>query len=277
MDSLPGCAAVKDDFRPLLMGILNVTPDSFFDGGRYNSPDLALKRAMQIVEEGADIIDIGGESTRPGSDPVPAQEEIDRVCPVIEAIRRETSLPISVDTTKASVAEESLRLGASMVNDISGGVFDPGILDVAARYGSDIVLMHTKGEPGAMQCNPEYADLLGEIRDYLADSVKAALASGISPEKIILDPGLGFGKTLEDNYRILKNLAEFKKNGYRLLIGLSRKSMIGKLYCGEDDRLPATIALNTIALQNGADIIRVHDVRAHRLAMTAIYKLHEVS
>ncbi len=273
---MPGYA-VKNDFRPLLMGILNVTPDSFFDGGRYDTPDLALKRAMQMAEEGADIIDIGGESTRPGSGPVAAQEEMDRVCPVIEAIRRETSLPVSVDTTKASVAEESLRLGATMINDISGGVFDPGILDVAARYGSEIVLMHTRGEPGTMQMNTGYADLMGEIRDYLAYSVKAALAAGIPPEKIILDPGFGFGKTLEDNYRILKNLARFKKIGYRLLIGLSRKSMIGRLYHGEEDRLPATIALNTIALQNGADIIRVHDVRAHRLAMTAIFKLHEVS
>jgi dihydropteroate synthase len=259
------------------MGILNVTPDSFHDGGRYYEKNLAVEQAYRIRDDGADIIDIGGESTRPGSLPVPAGVEIDRVCPVIELIAKDIGIPISVDTTKSEVAHAALEAGASIVNDISGLTFDVGTAGAAARYGAGMVLMHIKERPETMQNDPRYGDLVGEIYGFLKEAVRKAVAAGVDRGKIIVDPGIGFGKTLEDNYRIIWNLREFKKLGLPVLIGLSRKSLIGKLYNGSEDRLPATIALNTASILNGADIIRVHDVKEHRLALAGLEMLKRVS
>jgi dihydropteroate synthase len=256
--------------RTLIMGILNITPDSFHDGGRYQPPEKAVERAFQIRLEGADILDIGGESTRPGANPVSAQEEMERVCPVVEKLAGNLDMPISVDTRKSAVAEAVLRAGASMINDTSALSFDENMAGVVARHGASIVLMHMKGTPETMQENPSYRDVTVEVCDYLRERSRYAVEHGIEREKIIVDPGIGFGKTVEHNYEIIVNLSYFKRMGFPLLIGLSRKSLIGKLYPEGTERLPATLALNAIAVNNGADIIRVHDVRAHRLALTAL-------
>ncbi|MBN1497895.1 MAG: dihydropteroate synthase [Spirochaetes bacterium] len=260
-----------------IMGILNVTPDSFHDGGRYFDRARAVARAYEIRDEGADIIDIGGESTRPGSEPVGPGEEIDRVCPVIEAIAGDIGIPVSVDTSKSAVARAALAAGAAIVNDISGLSFDDAMAGAVAERKAGIVLMHIQGRPATMQNNPRYDDLIGEIRGFLDEAVRRAVTAGIAREKIIVDPGIGFGKTLEDNYRIIHNLHKFKELGLPVLVGLSRKSLIGKLYQREEDRLPATIALNAAAIMNGADMIRVHDVRAHRLALEGLEMLKRVS
>ena len=256
--------------KTLIMGILNVTPDSFYDGGRYCNREDAVKRAFKLRDEGADIIDIGGESTRPGSKRISASEEIDRICPVIEAIIRDINIPVSVDTYKADVAEEALKLGAGMVNDISALTFDERMADVVARHNSLVVLMHIKGTPENMQINPQYKNLLEDIYLFLENAKQRALLSGIKRENIIIDPGIGFGKTLEDNYRILRNLDCFKRLECPVLVGVSRKSLIGRLQSGDQDRLYATIALNAVAAAGGADIIRVHDVLPHALAMISV-------
>ena len=263
--------------HPGIMGILNVTPDSFYDGGKYKDKERALRRAREMADEGADIIDVGGESTRPGAQPVSAQEEIDRVCPVIEAIVKEIPLMVSVDTTKSSVADAAVAAGAVIINDISGASFDHSMLDVAASSGCAIVLTHTSGRPGDMQKKIFYDDLLSDITAFLLKRKAAAVEKGIDAGNVILDPGIGFGKTLDDNYKIVKSIPELKKNGSPILIGLSRKSLIGKLYTKKEDRLAATIALNSVAVYSGADIIRVHDVKAHNLAMAALLKLKEVA
>jgi dihydropteroate synthase len=260
--------------KTLIMGILNVTPDSFYDGGRNFGRDKAIDKAYQLYKDGADIIDIGGESTRPGAETVSLTEEMDRVCPVIEAVAGEIDIPISIDTYKSEVAEEALKLGASIINDISGLTFDDRMAGIAAGYESYIILMHIKGSPKNMQINPHYNNLLEEIYSFLEHSKEKAVISGVDKDKIIIDPGIGFGKILEDNYRILNNIDFFKKMGFPLLIGLSRKSLIGKLYNNnDDDRLFATIALNSISTFNGADIIRVHDVREHYLASKSVEML----
>jgi len=256
--------------RTRIMGILNVTPDSFYDGGRYSSSDRALARAVEMAAEGADIIDVGGESTRPGSLPVEAGEEIDRVCPVIEKICGETGIPVSVDTTKSAVALEAVKAGASIINDISGLTFDPEVAAVAAEHKTGLVISHIRGIPENMQKNTSYGDLMKDILDFLNHSAENALKRGVARESIIIDPGIGFGKSFEQNYIILNNIGLLRGAGYPVLIGLSRKSLIGRLYQGEEDRLPATIALNAAAVLKGADIIRVHDVRAHKLAMAGI-------
>ncbi len=260
-----------------IMGVLNVTPDSFSDSGKYYEFHAAVDHAFRMRDDGADIIDIGGESTRPGAEPVAADLEIDRICPVIEAIRKDIGVPISVDTYKSRVAEAALAAGASMVNDISGLTFDADMARVAAGRGASVVISHIKGNPKTMQVDPRYDDLMGEIAGFLAASAGIALTAGIPKERIILDPGIGFGKSMEDNYRIINNISVLKTLGYPVLIGLSRKSLIGKLYDDDSDRLPATIALNAAAALNGADIIRVHDVREHRLAMAGIDALRKVS
>lgn len=259
--------------RCLVMGILNVTPDSFYDGGRYSTTEKSIERARQIFNEGADIIDIGGESSRPGSLPIPVQEEIDRVCPVIEYISKNIDISISIDTYKSKVADAAIKAGAKIVNDISAMSIDEEMAAVVAAHKTHIVLMHMKGEPQTMQNDTYYDDLLDEIYLFLGDRVKNALLHGIAHDKIIIDPGIGFGKSLNDNYEIIKNLNLFKELGFPLLIGLSRKSLIGQLYEEGADRLPATIALNTISVIKGADIIRVHDVREHCLALKAIEML----
>lgn len=264
--------------RVKIMGILNVTPDSFYDGGLFNSHDRAVERACDMENEGADIIDVGGESSRPGALPVTVDEEIKRVCPVIEAIAQKVNVPLSVDTRKFEVARLALEAGASIVNDISGLTGDDRIAGLVADHNASIVLMHMKGTPETMQNGPRYDDIIAEINNFLSRAVEAALRKGIKKEKIILDPGIGFGKTLEDNYHIINNLHHFKELGCPLLIGLSRKSLIGRLYSDESaDRLPATIALNAAAIMNGADIVRVHDVREHGLARESLEMLKRVS
>ena len=255
------------------MGILNVTPDSFYDGGRYTDYDSAIRRAHDIADEGADFLDIGGESSRPGAAPVHAQEEIDRVCPVIEYISRNINIEISVDTTKSAVADAALRAGASIINDISGLCHDESMASVIAAFNAGAVIMHMRGTPQTMQHDTVYGNVVKEVYEFLRDSVERAVEKGIQREKIILDPGIGFGKSVEDNYTLVKNAAYFKSLGLPLLIGVSRKSMIGRLFEGDFDRLPATIALHAAAALNGADIVRVHDVKAHRLALAAIEML----
>ncbi len=253
-----------------IMGILNVTPDSFYDGGVHNSMEKAFLHAVQMFKDGADIIDVGGESSRPGAEQVSISEETGRVVPVIERIIREIPIPVSVDTTKSQVAIEAVKAGASIINDISGLTFDPAIIKAAADYNTGLIINHIKGKPSDMQKNTGYNDIIKDILDFLNISVKNALDSGISGDKIIIDPGIGFGKSVEQNYIILNNIAKFRESGYPVLIGVSRKSLIGKLYTDDEDRLPATIALNAVAVNNGADIIRVHDVKANRLAMESI-------
>ena len=262
---------------PLVMGILNVTPDSFYDGGKYNSLDAALYHVKEMINDGVDIIDVGGESTRPGAATVSLEEEIDRVCPVIEKIMQEFNIPVSIDTQKSKVADEALRLGAIMVNDISGLQGDYDMPSTIARYNAYCVIMHIRGTPRTMQLNTEYDDLLSEISMYLNNSIAIAKNNRIADDKIIIDPGIGFGKSLEQNYIILNNIKYFKQLGYPVLIGLSRKSLIGKLYDTDEDRLPATIALNAIAMYNGVDIIRVHDVKVHKLIIKPLKMLYQVT
>lgn len=248
--------------RTHLMGVLNVTPDSFSDGGRFLKLEEAVKQGLKLSEEGADIIDIGGESTKPGSEPVPMEEELRRVLPVIEELAKRVDLPISIDTYKSRVAKEALDSGASMVNDISGLRFDPEMKKVVAKYDVPVVLMHIQGTPRNMQENPHYDNLIQEIKTYLSESIKIAREAGIDEDKIIIDPGIGFGKTLNDNLKILKNLVEFKSLGRPIMIGVSRKSIIGKILdLPTDERLEGSLASMAVAIISGANILRVHDVK----------------
>lgn len=249
--------------RTLIMGVLNVTPNSFFDKGKFFDKKNAIDHALAMVSQGADIIDIGGESTRPGAKEISAREEHDRVMPVIEAVIKKIKKPVSIDTRKAVVAREALKAGASIINDVSALRHDPAMADVAARYNAAVILMHMKGEPETMQNSPRYKDLIREISVYLKESVKIAVKAGVKKEDIILDPGIGFGKTLAHNLEILRRLKYFKALGYFLCIGTSRKSFIGKILGSDhpDDRLTGTIATCVAAIMNGADILRVHDVR----------------
>jgi dihydropteroate synthase len=254
----------KMDFssRTHIMGILNVTPDSFSDGGKFFKLDDAVKQGIKMAEEGADIIDVGGESTRPGSNPLTVEEELSRVIPVIEALSKEVDIPISIDTYKARVAKEALDAGAQMMNDISALRVDPEMKKVAAEYDVPIVLMHIKGTPKNMQENPYYEDVIGEITEYLQDSIKIATDAGVDAGKIIIDPGIGFGKRLEDNLNILKNLKKFSILGCPILIGCSRKSFIGKILdLSVEERLVGSLAALAVAVMNGANIVRVHDVK----------------
>lgn len=255
------------------MGILNITPDSFYDGGFYNSTKAAIDRAAGMVHEGVDIIDVGGESTRPGAKTVPLEQELERVIPVIESIASRFDVVISVDTTKHEVARAAIQAGAHMINDISGLTFDLQMLPLAVESGVYCSIMHTAARPEIMQSVYSYDNVVDEVLGFLSSQIEAAMTAGMSKEKIIIDPGIGFGKSLDDNYALLSAIPRFKQTGVTLLIGLSRKSLIGKLYDFEADRLPATIALNTASVLFGADIIRVHDVREHVLAMRAVEKL----
>ncbi|MBU0596204.1 dihydropteroate synthase [Candidatus Bipolaricaulota bacterium] len=256
------------------MGILNVTADSFYDGGRYGAFDLAVERAVQMIEEGADVIDVGGESTRPGSLPIPAQQEIDRVVPVIEALRGDFSTAISIDTTKATVAREALAAGASVINDVSALRFDADMPALIAKSGAFVVLMHMLGTPGTMQKNPVYEDAVAAIRSFLAERIAAANEAGIPADRIIIDPGIGFGKTLAHNLAILRDVHRFAELGPPVLIGLSRKSFLGAMIdAAADERLAGTIAANAVAVRNGADILRVHDVKEGRQAAAVAMRL----
>jgi len=254
------------------MGVLNVTPDSFYDKGRFFSQKKAVKHALDMEREGADIIDVGGESTRPGAADVNADEELRRVIPVIRAISKKLKVAISIDTRKAKVADAALRAGASMVNDVSALREDPRMAGVVAKHRAGIILMHMKGEPKDMQAGPEYTDVVKDIIRSLKVSIALAKRSGIKDDKIIIDPGIGFGKTVEHNLEILRGFKSFKKLGYPLCVGASRKSFIGKILGSEDpeDRLAGSLAAAAIAAINGADIIRAHDVGLTRQALKIV-------
>lgn len=247
--------------KSYIMGILNVTPDSFSDGGRYDDEDSAVSHAIQMLEEGADIIDIGGESTRPGADMVSEEEELKRVIPVVEKIiKKSPNAVISIDTTKSKVAEEAVNRGAKLINDISALSFDENMAQVAAKHKIPVNLMHIKGTPKNMQKGPFYEDVISEIYEYLLNRIKIAKSAGIN--NILLDPGIGFGKRVIDNYEIIKRLSEFKGLGFPILIGLSRKSFLGKsLNLGVDERDDVTSVAEAIAIQNGARFIRTHNVK----------------
>ncbi|MCX8035984.1 MAG: dihydropteroate synthase [Candidatus Sumerlaeia bacterium] len=245
-----------------VMGIVNVTPDSFSDGGRFLDPERAVAHGLQLIADGADILDIGGESTRPGAEPVPADVELRRVLPVVERLRQ-TNVLLSIDTAKAVVARAALEAGAHIVNDVTALRGDPEMAHVAADFGAGVVLMHMQGTPRTMQANPTYRDVVAEIGGFFAERRQAARAAGIADECMVFDPGIGFGKTLEHNLAILRRLGELLSLGRPVLVGPSRKSFIGKvLDVPVEDRLEGTAAAVAIAVWNGAAIVRVHDVRA---------------
>ncbi|GAA62128.1 dihydropteroate synthase [Pseudoalteromonas sp. BSi20652] len=248
--------------KPVIMGILNVTPDSFSDGGQFLDPAVALKRAMQLLQDGAQIIDIGGESTRPGAPDVSLNDELARVIPAIKAIREHSDCAISVDTSKAQVMDQAILAGADIVNDVRA-LQEPDALETVAQYEDvAICLMHMQGQPRSMQFAPHYDNLFADINIFFSERIKACERAGIKFERLILDPGFGFGKTLSHNYQILAKFDHFNKLGLPLLAGLSRKSMIGNLLNREtSDRLAGSLAGALIAVQNGAKIIRVHDVK----------------
>ncbi|MFO7278283.1 MAG: dihydropteroate synthase [Pseudomonadota bacterium] len=248
--------------RPVVMGILNVTPDSFSDGGRFFDPGVALEHALRMREEGAAIIDVGGESTRPGSEPVPAEEEIRRVVPVIRRLAAETDAIISVDTSKPEVMRAAADAGAHMINDVYG-LRLPGALEAAAATDCAVCLMHMQGEPRTMQVNPTYEEVVTEVKAFLLERVQACRDAGIDERRIVIDPGFGFGKTVEHNLELLRRLDELTATGWPVLAGLSRKSMLGRILGRPvEERLAGSLALAMIAVERGARIMRVHDVAA---------------
>lgn len=253
--------------RPCIMGILNVTPDSFSDGGQWSDPERALERAMAMVEEGADLIDIGGESTRPGAAEVDENDELSRVIPLLERLAHRLPVPISVDTSKAAVIRAAAAAGAGLINDVYA-LRRPQALTAAAESQLPVCLMHMQGEPRTMQQRPAYQDVLGEVTDFLQQRMAACLSAGIERENILLDPGFGFGKSLDHNLTLLRQLPLLGQLGQPLLVGLSRKSMLGQI-TGRDvkQRVSASVAAALLAVQNGAWIVRVHDVAATRDAL----------
>jgi len=260
--------------RVLVMGILNITPNSFYDGGRLLDVGTAIEFGLSMIEDGADILDIGGESSRPGAESISPHQELTRVLPVLEGLRAKTSIPISIDTTKASVAKAALRAGADIVNDISALRFDPDMARTVSEAGAKVVLMHMQGTPRIMQQDPHYDDVVKEVGDFLMERAEHAQAVGIPPEHIILDPGIGFGKLLEHNLSLLRQLPKLVSYGYPVLVGLSRKSFLGQLLdLPATERLEGTIAVNTIAILGGASIIRVHDVKEGRRTAAVAVRL----
>lgn len=264
--------------RTLIMGILNITPDSFSDGGVFFNPEAALRQAERLAQEGADMLDIGGESTRPGAQPVPLEEELRRVIPVIRAVRGALpELPISIDTYKARVAEEALAAGATLINDVSALRFDPRMAPLIAEACVPIVLMHMKGTPQMMQQNPDYTDVVREITEFLRERIAFTQEAGIALEKIIIDPGIGFGKRPQDNTEILGRLHELKSLGRPILLGTSRKSFLGAITRRPvEQRLEETIASCVIGVLHGADIVRVHDVGPVKHALQVADAIKEV-
>ncbi len=242
-----------------LMAILNLTPDSFSDGGLYNTPEKAFAQIENLISDGADIIDIGAESTRPGSESITAEEEINRLKPVLKQFKNRFQIPLSIDTTKSQVAQFALDHGADIINDISGLNFDPKMPQTIAKSNATVVLMHTFGKPKTMQNNPTYKNLIQDIKTHLKNSIQTAQKAGI--KNIIIDPGIGFGKTTEHNFEIIEKLSEFKSLGYPILVGTSNKSFLGS---DVSNRLPQTLKTNQKALQNGASILRVHNIKAHK-------------
>lgn len=264
--------------RPLIMGILNITPDSFSDGDHFMAFSDAVQHALEMQRDGADVIDIGGESTRPGAEPVSVEEEMERVIPVIQQLRKQTEIPISIDTYKAATAQAALEAGADMVNDISALRFDSRMPDVIASKKVPVILLHMLGTPRDMQKNPDYENCVEEIAQFFAARIDFCIKSGIDQSKIILDPGIGFGKRLSDNLEILANLKRFKKLSLPLLVGVSRKSFIGMLHASgspADQRLGGSIAAAVAAVTNGADIVRVHDVAQTVEALKVIQAVRE--
>jgi dihydropteroate synthase len=247
--------------RTLIMAILNVTPDSFSDGGKFYDPVCAIQHGVKLARDGADIIDVGGESTRPGSESISVPEELKRVMPVVEALAREVDIPISIDTYHAEVASRALDAGASIVNDTSAMRFDPRMLGVVAERGVPVILMHMKGRPKDMQVDPSYDDLLTEIHAFFEERIGTAEKGGVAPEKIVIDPGIGFGKTVTHNLLILKHLSSFESLGKPILVGTSRKSFIGNILQAEvEQREEGTAATVAVGICNGAHMVRVHDV-----------------
>lgn len=248
--------------RPHVMGIVNVTPDSFSDGGKYTSTQAAVSHALTLIAEGADILDIGGESTRPGAAPVPLDEELSRVIPVIEALKGVSTVPLSIDTYKPEVMRQAIAAGVDMVNDVRA-LQEPSALDVVVNTNVGICLMHMQGNPQTMQTAPHYEDVVVEVEQFLADRLQACISHGIAKSRIILDPGFGFGKTREHNIRLIQQLEKLHSIGQPLLVGLSRKSVLGAIAGGdENQRLYASIAASVISAMKGAKIVRVHDVKA---------------
>ncbi|WP_202942657.1 dihydropteroate synthase [Alteromonas macleodii] len=262
--------------QPQVMGILNVTPDSFSDGGQHAKVSQALDHALRMIDEGATFIDIGGESTRPGAPDVSLQEELDRTIPVIEAVAKNTPCVISIDTSKADVMREAVRAGAGLINDVRA-LQEPGALQAAAEAQVPVCLMHMQGQPKTMQQSPEYDDVVNDVGQFLLARTKVCEEAGIAKDKILFDPGYGFGKSLEHNYTLVKHLPSLMKLGYPVLVGMSRKSMIGNLLNRKvDERLAGSISLATIVAQMGAQIIRVHDVKETADAVNIVKMLNSV-
>ena len=264
--------------KTLVMGIVNVTPDSFSDGGKFFSPEVAIRHASKLITQGADIIDIGGESTRPGAEQVSESEELKRVIPVIEKIRTDNpTILISIDTTKASVAKHAVEAGADIINDVSGLSFDNNMIGIVESFNIPVVIMHMKGNPQNMQLNPEYKDIVNEILDFFKMKIKIATQSGINRSMIILDPGIGFGKTVEHNFELLSRLNEFNVLELPIMIGPSRKSFIGiTLDLPPEDRVEGTAAAVSAGVMNGASIVRVHDVKSMKRVVRIIEKIRNV-
>ena len=261
-----GARALRRGSSPLLMGVVNVTPDSFSDGGRYLDTDAAVRHGMRLVDDGADLLDVGGESSRPGAAPVPADAELLRVIPVVQELRQRLSIPISIDTTKAAVARAALAAGADIVNDVSGLRFDPEMLPFLAGAGCGVVLMHMQGEPRTMQVAPRYDDVVAEVRAWLDTRLEALASAGIDPARVVVDPGIGFGKRYADNLELLRHLDRLRPGGRPLLIGASRKAFLGWLLAEPEPlaRLEGDLAVAAWCRQGGVEVLRVHDVRAAR-------------
>ncbi len=258
---------IKTKKSPLIMGILNVTPDSFSDGGHFFSPKKAIDHAFQMLDEGADMIDIGGESTKPGALPVPIDEEIARIKPVLEALKNETNLYLSLDTNKAKVMELGLDLGVSMINDVYA-LRNEGAMDVIAKSSCDVCLMHMQGKPQTMQTNPQYNDVVNEVKSFLSDRINACIKNDIHQDRIVIDPGFGFGKTFDDNLNVFNSITQFQDLKSPMLIGISRKSMIRTIIGdNEDDIIQLSAFMAALAAQRGASILRVHDVKETQKAL----------
>ncbi len=261
---------------PCVMGILNVTPDSFSDGGRFTQLEDAVAQGIAMARDGAAIIDVGGESTRPGSDRVSLDDELARVLPVIERLRAETSAVISIDTYKAEVARQALAAGAALVNDVSALRMDPAMVEVVAETGAPAILMHMQGEPKTMQQDPHYDDVVDDVRAFLDERMSFALAHGVDEEQLLVDPGIGFGKTVAHNLVLLRGLGRLKELGRPLVLGASRKRFLGAILGAEPGgRLTGTVAATVIGLMNGADVVRVHDVRENFEALRVVLALRE--
>ena len=263
--------------QPRIMGILNVTPDSFSDGGCYQGPEAALRQALRMQQEGADLLDIGGESTRPGASRISVDEELDRVVPIVELLSREIDLPLSIDTTKSEVAREALAAGGHFINDISGLTFDDQMAGVAAESGAGLFVMHTRGRPDVMQNDTAHANLLDEVIAYLRKSAELALVAGVPPDHLAIDPGIGFGKSVTGNLELMQQLSRFHQLGYPILLGTSRKSFIGAILEQNDPRKrdAGTLATVVLGVQQGVQIYRVHDVASASQAAKVAWAIRE--